>query len=159
MRKNTILMSFAAVAFFVSCGNSSQQTSSDDAVATEVTTEQENTNAALGKIEYVETEYEFGTITEGEIEDHDSKFKKARDAPVILSQVSVSCGCTTPDYTKEPVFPRQEFYIKVSFNILCQVFNSLNTESSMSNRHFCLCPFQIRLTLIISKTLFLPTNF
>lgn len=140
-------MSFAAVAFFASCGNSSQQTSSDDAVATEVTAEQENTNAALGKIEYVETEYDFGTITEGEVVDHVFKFKNTGDAPVILSQVSASCGCTTPDYTKEPVLPGQEGEIKVSFNSLGQVGVQQKIVSIMSNAENRVSTVQIKGTV------------
>lgn len=148
MKWNTILTSIIASAFLASCGNSSQQTGiADHTVMTEQAGREEESDAALGKIEYIEAEYDFGTITEGEVVDHVFKFKNTGDAPVILSQVSASCGCTTPDYTKEPVLPGKEGEIKVSFNSLGQVGVQQKIVSIMSNAENRITTVQIKGTV------------
>lgn len=38
------------------------------------------------------------------------------DAPLIINQAVASCGCTVPEYTKEPVQPGQKGQIKVTYN-------------------------------------------
>ena len=148
MKWNAILMSVATIAFMASCGNSSQQTNAEDpAAVTEATSEQADTDAGIGRVEYVEAEYDFGTITEGEVVDHVFKFKNTGDAPVILSQVSASCGCTTPDYTKEPVLPGNDGEIKVSFNSLGQVGVQQKIISIMSNADNRITTVQIKGTV------------
>lgn len=74
------------------------------------------TTDKIGKIEIAAPEFNFGTIKEGEKVEHVFTFKNVGNAPVILVQVSASCGCTTPNYTREPVLPGKEGEIKVSFD-------------------------------------------
>ena len=38
------------------------------------------------------------------------------DAPLVIHQAVASCGCTVPEYTKEPVLPGQSGTIKVTYN-------------------------------------------
>ncbi len=63
----------------------------------------------------VET-YDFGTITEGTIADYEFIFTNKGNAPIVLSSVNASCGCTTPQWTREPVLPNQKGTIKASYN-------------------------------------------
>lgn len=64
-----------------------------------------------------ETEnHEFGEITEGDKVNFDFKFKNTGKVPLIISNASASCGCTVPEYSKDPVAPGGEGFIKVSFN-------------------------------------------
>lgn len=37
-------------------------------------------------------------------------------APLVISKVESSCGCTAVDYTKEPVAPNQKGFIKAQYN-------------------------------------------
>lgn len=43
-------------------------------------------------------------------------FKNTGNAPLIIQRVQTTCGCTTPDYTKEPVLPGKEGTIKVTYS-------------------------------------------
>lgn len=43
-------------------------------------------------------------------------FKNDGDAPLIIQRVQTTCGCTTPDYTKEPILPGKEGKIKVTYS-------------------------------------------
>jgi hypothetical protein len=60
--------------------------------------------------------YDFGTITEGQVVERDFKFKNEGSFPLIISNINVSCGCTTPEWPKQPIEPGKESTIKVRFN-------------------------------------------
>ena len=44
------------------------------------------------------------------------EFKNDGKAPLILTNVSASCGCTTPEWPKEPILPGKTGKIKVTYN-------------------------------------------
>lgn len=43
-------------------------------------------------------------------------FTNSGKEPVVLERVSVSCGCTTPEYTQKPVLPGEKGEIKITFD-------------------------------------------
>jgi hypothetical protein len=67
-------------------------------------------------IEFETTEYNFGRVYEGETVGWYFKFKNTGDKSLILTNVTASCGCTTPEYSKEPVLPGQRGEIKIVFD-------------------------------------------
>lgn len=68
------------------------------------------------KIVFDEPVYVFGTINEGDIVTHDFKFKNTGDAPLQISNAKASCGCTVPEFPKEPIPPGGAGVIKAKFN-------------------------------------------
>jgi len=62
-------------------------------------------------------EYDFGTFKEeqGKVS-YSFEFTNTGKQPIIINQVRSSCGCTTPDWSKQPVAPGQKGYIKATFN-------------------------------------------
>lgn len=68
-------------------------------------------------ITFEKTEHDFGKIHEedGRVSVVFS-FKNEGMAPLVLSNVRASCGCTTPTWTKEPVEPGQTGSITVTYN-------------------------------------------
>lgn len=44
------------------------------------------------------------------------KYKNGGKTPLVLTQVSASCGCTTPEWTRTPVRPGDGGEVKVTFN-------------------------------------------
>jgi ribosomal protein L30E len=72
--------------------------------------------SAQGDMRFEVETYDFGTITEGTIAEYEFVFTNVGNAPVILQNVSASCGCTTPNWTKDPVAPKQIGVIKASYN-------------------------------------------
>ena len=58
----------------------------------------------------------FGTITQGEEAEMMFSFTNAGDAPLIISSARGSCGCTVPEWPKDPVSPGQSGNIKVVFS-------------------------------------------
>ena len=47
---------------------------------------------------------------------HIFKIKNDGDAPLVVTKVVASCGCTTPDWTKEPIAPGKTGEIKVTYD-------------------------------------------
>jgi hypothetical protein len=72
--------------------------------------------SSLGAFKFEELEFDFGTIAEGKIVEHVFNFVNDGQAPLVISNVTASCGCTTPDYTKTPVNPGETGFVKVAFN-------------------------------------------
>ena len=139
-------MSCAAVAILAACNQPAQKKGTNDE-ETAVDVNSSPDAGQLGTIEFEETAYDFGTVKEGAIVDHVFKFKNSGDAPVILSQVSASCGCTTPDYTKEPILPGKEGEIKVSFNSQGQVGQQQKIVTISSNASNKVTTVQIKGTV------------
>lgn len=67
-------------------------------------------------IQYEETEFDYGTVDEGEIVKHIYKFKNTGDIPLVISNCKGSCGCTVPTWPKEPIPAGSTGEIKVEFN-------------------------------------------
>ncbi len=61
-------------------------------------------------------EYTFETIKQGDIVTREYKFKNTGKEPLIINNAVGSCGCTVPDYPKEPIKPNGTGVIKVTFN-------------------------------------------
>lgn len=114
------------LAVIVSCGNTGNteervtDTAADDA-------------SDKGKIEFVEAVFDFGQVTEGEVVEHVYTYTNTGTAPVILSQVTASCGCTTPSYTKTPVRPGGSGEVKISFDSNGQVGQQQKIVTIVSN--------------------------
>lgn len=68
------------------------------------------------QIQWIDSVYNFGTIEEGATIQVQFKFKNTGTKPLVLTEVKAGCGCTTPDYTKEPVAPGKEGWVNGVFN-------------------------------------------
>lgn len=80
------------------------------------TTKPAKAKPAGPQIEFSEVKYDFGTIKQGDVVDHVFKFKNTGTQPLVISNVGVSCGCTVPAWTKEPVQPGKTGTISAKFN-------------------------------------------
>jgi len=61
-------------------------------------------------------EHDFGTIREGEKVLYTYKLKNTGTVPLIIQNVQPSCGCTAPDWTKEPIPPGGAGFVKAEFD-------------------------------------------
>jgi hypothetical protein len=68
-------------------------------------------------ITFSEREFDFGTLREsqGRIT-HDFRFTNSGKIPLIINEVKASCGCTVPEWPREPILPGKSGIIKVSYN-------------------------------------------
>ncbi|MEI8280373.1 MAG: DUF1573 domain-containing protein [Bacteroidota bacterium] len=70
----------------------------------------------LASMDFTDTLHDFGTIHEGESVTHDFTFKNNGRSPLVISSAVGSCGCTVPDYPRDPIAPGKEAIVKVIFN-------------------------------------------
>lgn len=129
-----------AVALMASCNNAGNKADANQSEAGAA-------NDGIGIMDFKESEFNFGTIKEGEVIKHDFIFNNTGTSPVILSQVSASCGCTTPSYTSEPVLPGKEGKISVEFNSAGQVGQQQKIISIASNAESKVMTVQLRGTV------------
>jgi hypothetical protein len=71
---------------------------------------------AKPKMVFEKTEYQFGEITQGDKVNHVFKFTNEGDAPLKIDNARASCGCTVPEWPKDPILPGETGEIKVVFN-------------------------------------------
>lgn len=71
---------------------------------------------AQGVIKFKTESHDFGKVEEGVQAAYTFEFTNTGTAPVVISNAQASCGCTTPDWTKEPVMPGKTGKVMASFN-------------------------------------------
>lgn len=69
------------------------------------------------KIKFELTKYDFGKIKEqdGKVT-YTFKFKNISKFPLVVTRVQASCGCTTPEWTKEPISAGKSGTVTVTYN-------------------------------------------
>lgn len=77
---------------------------------------EEKPEGPLPAIAFQNTEHDFGTIREGDIVEHTFSFTNTGQAPLIIQNAQPSCGCTAPDWSKEPIPPGGKGYVKAKFD-------------------------------------------
>lgn len=64
-----------------------------------------------------ELTYNFGTIAEADgPASHTFVVKNTGDKPLVITRITASCGCTQPEWTKEPISPGKTGNVKVTYN-------------------------------------------
>lgn len=70
----------------------------------------------LSSVEWLSDSWDFGKIQSGEKVEYLYYFKNTGKYPVKVMRVKPSCGCTTPEWSKEPVQPGEKGFIKAVFD-------------------------------------------
>ena len=126
MKKTTIIICLAIL--FLGCNNKAT-----DKISTDSTTKSKDENIEKPKenispelvfndgtdgpkIEFDMEVWEFGEINEGESVDTIFTFKNIGNKPLIISNAKAGCGCTVPQWPKEPIAPGENGTIAVKFN-------------------------------------------
>jgi Protein of unknown function (DUF1573) len=60
--------------------------------------------------------YSFGKIPQGRPVIHVFEIVNTGKEPLLLENVQASCGCTTPEWSREPIAPSATAQIKVGYN-------------------------------------------
>ena len=69
------------------------------------------------EIKFEKLTHDFGTFSESApVVTCTFNYTNTGDKPLVINQAVASCGCTVPEYTKEPVQPGQKGTIKVTYN-------------------------------------------
>jgi hypothetical protein len=80
------------------------------------TTVSDQTSTTPDPLSMKETAFDFGTIPQGKPVYHFFEVTNTGKTPMVISNVQTSCGCTTPEWSKEPVAPGGTTKIRVGYN-------------------------------------------
>lgn len=97
-----------------------------------------------------DTLHDFGTVRQGDVVAYTFHFKNTGSKPLVIRGASSTCGCTVPEYPKEPIPPGEDGALKVEFNSAGKsgrqvkpVFIQANTKPTM---------FQLTITCDVETT-------
>ena len=78
--------------------------------------------------------YDFGDIKESDgAATHTFTVLNNGELPLVITRVVASCGCTTPDWSKEPIAPGKTGDIKVTYDTVGRPGPFVKTISVYSN--------------------------
>ncbi|MET3035204.1 DUF1573 domain-containing protein [Chryseobacterium sp. NRRL B-14859] len=136
MKKTLSIIALSIIGFgLVSCKKENKETQSSEAVATDstaaatpvttdstaapvagTTAEAPASNQPTTSIALSESNFDFGKIKKGDKVEHIYEVTNTGKNPLIISEVKPGCGCTAPDFTKEPIMPGKKGKITLHFD-------------------------------------------
>ncbi|HEY5687194.1 MAG TPA: DUF1573 domain-containing protein [Yeosuana sp.] len=75
-----------------------------------------NAQDKVAKIKFKTDTVDYGTIEKGADGLRIFEFTNTGDAPLIVSKVTSSCGCTVPKWSQEPILPGKTGEIQVKYD-------------------------------------------
>lgn len=123
--KRILGISLLALFFITSCkkeenqGNHSilkQDPFADDRIVMQSDLAKDSNAHAETTLALSEPEFDFGKIKKGDKVEHIYEVTNTGKNPLVISSVHPTCGCTVPDYTKDPILPGQKGKITLKFN-------------------------------------------
>jgi hypothetical protein len=89
---------------------------------------------------------DYGTITKkGDSGVRSFEFTNTGDAPLIISNVLSTCGCTIPSYSTEPIMPRKSGKIEIKYNLAPgPIRKTITVESNAVNYESGRVPLKIK---------------
>lgn len=73
-------------------------------------------NAPSTSVALSESNFDFGKIKKGDKVEHIYEITNTGTNPLIISEVKPGCGCTAPDFTKDPIMPGKKGKITLHFD-------------------------------------------
>jgi len=73
-------------------------------------------NQPLTTIALSQSNFDFGNIKKGDKVNHVYEITNTGKNPLVISEVKPGCGCTAPEFTKEPILPGKKGKITLSFD-------------------------------------------
>lgn len=71
--------------------------------------------AKAGQLTFETEEIDYGTIAQHADGERTFKFTNTGEAPIVISNVKTSCGCTVPEYSRTPILPGETSEITVKY--------------------------------------------
>jgi hypothetical protein len=115
MNKIILGLSIISVFAFTSCKEDASKKIDESNI---VAAAERDANASkFPVIEFNETEHDFGDIEKGKSVETTFSYKNTGDAPLVITDIKSSCGCTVPqDWSREPLAPGDSGKFTVSYN-------------------------------------------
>jgi hypothetical protein len=73
---------------------------------------------AMALFDWSETTFDFGKIAVSKPATHEFTFINRGVAPLLISSVQASCGCTVAEFSKDPIPPGSAGFVRATYNAL-----------------------------------------
>ncbi|MGB0521906.1 MAG: DUF1573 domain-containing protein [Flammeovirgaceae bacterium] len=93
----------------------------------------ESGNEKQATITFEESSHDFGDITQGDQVQYVFKFNNTGTAPLVLTNVATTCGCTAPTWPREAILPGEAGEILIKFNSAGKMGNQTKVITIYSN--------------------------
>ena len=134
MKKIILGLSVMSLLAFTSCKDYAAQKIDDSNIA--AAAERDAVASKFPVIAFEKKEHDFGEIEAKTAVETIFKYKNTGDAPLVITDVKGSCGCTVPEnWSREPLLPGDSGEFSVKFNgsgtnkVTKTVTVTANTES------------------------------
>ena len=89
---------------------------------------------------FTSTTYDYGVIEQGGDGLCEFTFTNKGEKPLILSNVRAACGCTVPEWPREPIMPGESNSIEIKYNtnIIGTFSKTIQVYSNAVNSHVVL---------------------
>ena len=138
MKKIILALSALSLIAFTSCKEDASKKINESNVA-----EAAERDASSGKfpiLQFDETSHDFGEIAANQPVETVFKYKNVGDAPLVITDIKSTCGCTVPeDWSREPLAKGESGQFTVKFNgsgsnkITKTITVTANTEKGTEN--------------------------
>lgn len=150
MLHRLLLMAFF-ISTFIACDSSvgekklteirlsDERISNAEIVRNPISMSQPKDTMNVAKMTFDNIRHQYGEVLEGTIVTHTFRFKNTGKAPLLISNAKSTCGCTVPEWPKEPIPVGETGEIAVKFNTENKeafqtkpIFISANTHPSQT---------------------------
>ena len=114
MKAVRFLLFVALSVLMMSCNNSGDKHLSGSLVTNPKSAQ--NNEGKVPVIQFDKTEFDFGKILQGEVVTYTFHFTNTGNAPLIITSVDKSCGCTVSEYPRQPIEPGKTGEIKITYD-------------------------------------------
>ncbi|MBE14767.1 MAG: DUF1573 domain-containing protein [Dokdonia sp.] len=114
MKKGILVLGVLTAMIFTSCKEDATSKVKEENVEVAAARDEKATEYPV--MTFDETEYDFGKIKKGNAVEHKFTFTNTGKAPLVIVDAKSSCGCTVPQYSKDPVAPGEKGELLVKYN-------------------------------------------
>lgn len=138
-RISLIIATLSVLAMFFSCNKAEKLNQDQGALLSLPATQKapvektEEVAVAGPQITFETLEVNFGTIKEGDSFEYDFKFTNTGNADLAITSARGSCGCTVPEWPREPIPSGDTGVIHVKFNSAGKSNNQTKTVTLQTN--------------------------
>jgi len=125
MKNLSLFLSVIIASVMVSCGTEVKQEAVIQSAPAEVKIPEKPASPGSGessqklpktKVKFNESVHDFGKLKGGETREYDFEFTNVGKEDLVIEFAKGSCGCTVPEWPKDPIKPGAKGAIKVKFD-------------------------------------------